>query len=311
MISTLFTKKKGLKTVENGLKTGCGVFAWFLILPSLLTWLVFWLYVNFDSIVMSFQKPNTGAFTLDNFKYVFSSIFGSSGTGDLYYCVRNTLIYFCTNYFIVQTFNILLAYFFYKKITGYKAFRFLLYLPNLLAGAMLSTIYKELIAFDGPIMDFLLDIGAISKRYQFLATERYAMTFSVVFSLWLSVGSMLLWSLGAMARIPNELYEAAALDGITPMKEFAFITLPMISGTLSTLYVIGISGILNAGGATLFLTAGNYKTQTLSFWIFWQVFTGGSPNLISALGLTMTAFTLPLTLFVKWIAAKISPEVSY
>ena len=118
-------------------------------------------------------------------------------------------------------------------------------------------------------------------------------------------------TMGALARIPVELFEAAKLDGITPSGELKHIILPMISGTLSTLYILGISGILSAGGATLFLTNGNYGTQTLSFWIFWQIYTGGSSGTSTALGMCMAAFSIPLMFLVKWIAGRISPEVTY
>ncbi len=305
-----FKKRTGAIRIENGLKCGNWLFPWLLLLPAFLTWCVFWLYVNFNSIILSFKNA-TGDWTSQHYEWVFKSLFGQDGENTIGVALRNTCLYFFINYFIVQTANVLLAYFFYKKITGFKVLRFLVYIPNLFAGIFFATIYKELIAFDGPIMDWLLEIGWITKRYQLLADHRYAMTLSLVYSLWLGVGATMVYSMGAMARIPQELLEAAMLDGITPWREFINIILPMIGGTLTTLYVIGAAGFLTAGGATLFLTGGNYGTQTLTFWIFWQVYTGGSTGTSSALGICMTLFTLPLTLFVKWLGNKLTPEVSF
>ena len=85
----------------------------------------------------------------------------------------------------------------------------------------------------------------------------------------------------------------------------------MIAGTLSTLYIIGISGILGAGGATLYLTFGEYGTMTLSFFFFLQVYTGQGSGTTSALGILMTAVSLPLVYFTKWLSGKIIPDVSY
>lgn len=309
--NTLFKKKTGAIRIENGIKVGSPIFAWLLLVPATLTWLVFWLYVNIDSIILSFQTAE-GKWTFQHYEWVIENFMRTDGgDGMLAVALRNTLTYFFTNYFVIQTFNIVLAYFFYKKIRGYKAFRFLLYMPNLLAGATLATIYKQLIAYDGPIVELFMKVGWLTKRPQWLYSDKYAMTLSVVYSLWVSVGANMIYSLGAMARIPTEMMEAAQLDGITPLKEFVYLILPMISGTLSTLYILGIAGFLNAGGATLFLTGGNYDTQTLSFWIFWQIYTGGSTGTTSALGIMMTLVMLPLTYFVKWFAQKISPEVSY
>ncbi|MBQ8294970.1 MAG: sugar ABC transporter permease [Clostridia bacterium] len=309
--TALKKKKTGAIRIENGIKVGSPIFAWLLILPAFITWLVFWLYVNFDSIILSFQKSN-GDWTLQHYQWVIQNLVGTNGEdGMLGIALKNTLTYFFVNYFIVQTFNVVLAYFLYKKIKGYKFFRFFLYLPNLLAGATLATIYKQLIAYNGPIIDMLYNWGWITERYQLLYSDRYAMTLSVVYSLWVCVGANMIYSLGAMARVPQEVLEAAQLDGVTPWQEFVHLILPLISGTLSTLYVLGLAGFLNAGGATLFLTNGNYNTQTLSFWIFWQIYTGGSTGTSSALGIMMTLVMLPVTYFVKWVAAKISPEVTY
>ena len=115
----------------------------------------------------------------------------------------------------------------------------------------------------------------------------------------------------AMTQIDPSVIEAAELDGITPLKEFIHIVLPLISGTLSTLYIIGISGILGAGGATLYLTNGKYGTMTLSFWLFQQVRDSGSVGTSAAMGLLMTAVSTPLVFIVKWIAGKLIPEVSF
>ncbi|MBQ4268591.1 MAG: sugar ABC transporter permease [Clostridia bacterium] len=309
----LFVRKKrtGAVRIENGLKCGNPIFAWIMLTPAFLTWAVFWLYVNFDSILLSFQN-SSGGWTFDNYAWVIKQ-FVSSETGDGQFAIalRNTLIYFFTNYLVINSVNVLLAYFFFKKIKGYKFFRLWLYLPNLLAGATLTMIYKELIAFDGPIMDLLMDWGIVQKRLQLLADPKYAMPASVAYSLWIFLGGTFVYASGAMSRIPYELFESAALDGITPLKEVWYIVLPLISQTLSTLYVLGVADILLAGGATLYLTGGNYDTTTLSFWIFWQIYTGGFAGTSCALGLVMTMVTLPLTFFVKWVAGKITPEVTY
>lgn len=301
-------KKKG-KFVVNGLKQGYVWFALILLFPSIFNFVLFWCYPNFNSIIFAFQNTD-GSFTFNHFKWVFLQFSASDG-GIMASALTNTLIYFSVGYFITQTWNIVLAYFFYKKILGAKFFRTMLYLPNMFAGIILVSMYKNIIGPEGPIISFLFNNGLIAEKPMLLFQESTAMMASIGYSLWVSVGSVLLWSSGAMARIPLELTEAGQLDGITPLKEFVHIILPMISGTLSTLYVIGISGVLGAGGATLFLTEGEYGTNTLSFWIWYSVYNGAGTGTSSALGLLMSAISIPLVFGVKWLAGKIVPEVSY
>lgn len=295
--------------IENGLKCGSAWFAYLLLIPALFNFFLFWLYPNFNSIILSFQGIQ-GEWTFGNYLFVFEELFGSSD-GVFAIALRNTLLFFCQGYFITQTFNVVLAYFIYKKIAFSKFFRFILYLPNMFAGIILVSIYKNIIGSEGPIITFLYEHGLIGERIMLLDTTKYAIWASIAYSLWPSVGGVFLWCSGAMARIPKDLLEAAALDGITPWKEFIHIILPMISGTLSTLYIIGISGILGSGGATLYLTFGEYGTTTLSFWIFKQVYTGGGSGTSSALGILMTLVTIPLIFLVKYLAKKVTAEVSY
>lgn len=308
-------KKVGAVRIENGLKVGNPIFAICLILPAFITWLVFWLYVNIDSFFLAFQTVKDGktVFTLQHFKWVFESLANSGDTSSLGVALKNTLSYFFLNYFVLQTLNVLFAYFIYKRIKGYKFFRFVMYLPCILSGLMLVTVFKEFISYKGPLVDVLLKIGLVTKRAdaQFLSQTSTAMTTSMLYSLWLTIGGTYIYAMGAMARIPTECLEAASLDGITPFKELVYLIIPMISGTLSTLYVLGVTGILSAGGATMYLTQGNYGTQTLSFWIFWSIYTGGSTGTSSALGLCMAAVTIPLVFLMKWVLGKFSSEVTY
>jgi ABC-type sugar transport system permease subunit len=311
---SLFKRKQGALKFENGLKVGNSIFAITLILPALLTWVVFWLYVNASGFVLAFQTVKEGVkvFTLQHFEWVFNSLTDAS-TSSLGVALKNTLSYFALNYFLIQTMNVLFAYFIFKRIKGYKFFRLVMYLPNILPGLMLITFYKEFISYRGPLADMLINFGLVESRFdcQFLANSNTAMPMSMIYSVWMVIGGTYIYSMGAMARIPTECLEAAQLDGITPFKELIYLIIPMISGTLSTLYVLGMAGILNAGGATLYLTQGNYGTQTLSFWIFWSIYTGGSTGTSSALGLCMAGVTIPLMLLLKWFLNKISPEVTY
>lgn len=309
-----FGKKRGALRFENGLKVGNPIFAISLIIPAFLTWAVFWLYVNINSFFLAFQTVKDGqtVFTLQHFEWVINSLTDAS-TSSLGVALKNTLSYFALNYLVIQTVNVLFAYFIYKRIACYKFLRFVMYLPNILSGLMLVTIFKEFISYRGPVVDFMMNFGLATNRAdcQFLYSSNTAMPMSMIYSLWLTIGGTYIYASGAMARIPTECLEAAQLDGITPFKELVYLIIPMISGTLSTLYVLGMAGILNAGGATLYLTQGNYGTQTLSFWIFWSIYTGGSTGTSSALGLCMAAVTIPLMLLTKWGFAKISPEVTY
>lgn len=269
---------------------------------------IFYIYLNLEGILLSFQDLDR-SWTFGNYLYIFQQFVQDDGI--MKESLINTLIYWAVGYFIIQTLNVIIAYFFYKKIRWHKFFLSIFYMHNIVGTVVMSLIYKQVIGPDGPLVELLLKLGVISERLQFLSDSRYAMIASVGYSLWTLVGSVLLYSCAAMARIPTSMLEAAELDGITPFKEFIHIILPAISGTLSTLYLIGISGILYASGATLFLTEGKYGTMTFSFWMFNQLYAMNSTGTSAALGIVLMLITIPLVFFAKWLLAKITSEVEY
>ena len=117
---------------------------------------------------------------------------------------------------------------------------------------------------------------------------------------------------GAFARIPTELIEAAKLDGITPVKEFIYLILPLVWSTLSTLLILNMTGLFAASGPILLFTKGAYRTTTIGYWIFDKVkYVGVSAyNEVAAAGLVFSAIGVPVIMFFKWLLERI-PTVEY
>ena len=154
-------KKKKTFTVVDGLKHGSAWFAGLLLIPALFNFFVFWCIPNITSFYYAFTDQ-WGNFNLGNFIWVFEQMFHTGGV--FREALGNTLAFFCLGYFVTQTFNVILAYFFFKKIKGYRIFRAVLYFPNVLIGSLLTTVYIELLSPLGPIMPWLKEIGAITKN---------------------------------------------------------------------------------------------------------------------------------------------------
>ena len=88
----------------------------FLAVP-VANFLVFWLYVNFDSILLAFQIPQSNGtieWGLDNFRRFFSEFSGENPV--MLTALKNTMIFFFTNLFVVLPVSLLLCYFLYKKV---------------------------------------------------------------------------------------------------------------------------------------------------------------------------------------------------
>lgn len=278
-------------------------------------WLVFWLYVNSSSIIMAFQDSRTGAFTFENFTLFWESL--TSPYGEIKIALRNTLIYFGTSMLIIMPLSFLIAYFIYKRIAGYKAFRIIFYLPAIVSAVAMVAAYNNFIDPKGPLGIIIKFFGGKMDPEGLLGNENTATWAIVVYTIWTGFsGNMILFG-GAMTRIPVDLLESARLDGVGAGKELTAIILPLVWSTVTTIIIVSLTGIFSASGPILLFGGGNNnKTTTISYWIFMQVYGGGkvggsgSYNLVSCAGLCFTSVGVPVILGIRKLLERI-PTVEY
>lgn len=283
------------------------VFITVMLLLPVLHWIVFWFIVNINSILMAFKIP-TGDWSLETLRIVFRDL--KAGDSTLRIAIKNTLLYF-TKDVVMLFFQLLIAYFFYKKIFAYKAFRIIFYLPSIVSGVAIATMFSNFILPSGPLGIILNKLG-MEVVPEFLADTNYATNTILFYTIWLGWGGNMLLFGGAFARIPVELIEAAKLDGITAHKEFTHIIMPLVWSTLSTLLILNMTGIFGASGPILLFTKGAYQTTTIGYWIFDKVaYVGLSAyNEVAAAGLVFSCVGVPVIMFFKWLLERI-PTVEY
>lgn len=263
--------------------------------------------VNGYSILLAFSdgEPFATPFTLRNFRMFFQDM---QGNGILALALKNTLIYFFVG-LIQQFLCYAVAYFLYKKVFGYKVFRFTFYLSSLIAPVITTAIFMELIRVGGPIWQIADKLFGV--QYSDLLSRPETATNTIVIYVFLSgIGTTYLIFLGAMNRIPKEILEASNLDGCGTWREFWSIVFPMTFGTFATFFLMSLCGVFAASGPILYLTQGAAETTTLGYWLFSQVM-GDSYNYPAAVGLVFTALGIPILLISRYIINKVDPEVTY
>ena len=287
------------------------IFLSVLLIGPVANWLLFWFTVNIQSILLAFQDNRTGAFTWWNFQYFWQEL--TSVDGEIGLAVVNTLKYFFSNLLIVIPLSMIIAFFIYKKIWGYKTFTIIFYLPSIISSVAMVQIYMQMLASGGPIDKLFGGILNIPVE-GFFSRPDTATTMIVLYTIWTGFSSNILLFVGAMTRIPIEVFEAAKLEGCKPGREFISIVFPLIWPTISTMLILSFTGLFNASGPILLFGADSatLKTTTISYWIFKEVYEGGMGgiNAVSATGLCFTVVAVPLILFVRWVAEKV-PAVEY
>ncbi|MBO5481562.1 MAG: sugar ABC transporter permease [Clostridia bacterium] len=296
--------KQTVKKKKDWAATG---FLFSMLTVQVVNFFVFYVCVNFESIMLAFKLPN-GTFSLRNFEWVFQDFVKEDSV--MVEALINTLTCFFVDYVIMYMVALFLSYFLYKKIAGYKFFRVMFYIPSILSAVIMTTIFKTIIGPSGPVYQMLETISG-TEPPEFFADSRYAMNAIIIYNCWVGFGGGTIILTGAMSRIPRDVLEAGLVDGISPVRELFSMIIPMVWPTISTQLITGLAGIFSASGPILLLTNGEYKTMTISFYIFDQVNRYNAYNEASAIGFIYTLIGIPIVLGGRWLCGRIQEDVEY
>lgn len=264
-----------------------------------------YIFINVNSIVIAFSDASTGAFTL---RY-FSDLFAEMGRADstIFKALLNTFKFFGVG--VLKLFlSYIIAYFLYKKILLYKGFRFLFFLPSLVAPVVNITIYVRIIGVNGAIHQLT---GYADTFPALLSNADTTILMILLYDLvFAGLGANFLILLGAMNRIPSEILESGKMDGCNAWREFWQLITPLVWDNFSTLLVLALTKIFTASGPILYFTGGQGDPYTLTFWIYDKV-RDSTYNYPAAVGLFFTVIGIPIVFGIRWIAKKVNPEVAY
>ena len=286
---------------------------------SVLSFGLFYVAVNIDSILLAFKvfvresplDPGHYEWSFENFKNIWRELTGnSSSSTQLLNAFKNTLLLFVMGNLITLPISFLASYYFWKKMPAYKLFRVVFYLPSIVSSVVMVIIFKNLIAPNG----FLGWMSVYITGHPvppYLSQDSTAIWCVVAYICWVDLAGPYLIITAALNRIPQEIIESAQLDGITPMKEFIHICIPLIWGTLYIILLQKIAGILSADGPIILLTQGKNKTYTLGYWSYMQVFESHSYEFPSAVGLAMTMVVAPIAIIARKLMSKVNQDVDY
>lgn len=312
MSAIVLQKRRGIgnKRDKNRLVFYCTMFA----IP-LLQFAIFYLYVNFNSLIMSFQSftPNpdgvgyiTSFVGFDNFKVAAKALFSPESWDRLKY----SLIFFACNLFLVTPLSLFFAFYIAKKFPLAGFFRVMLYLPCVLSAVVLVLIYRTL---QDDVYRFLFHTAEplINKS-----------EFGVIlfYNLWLAYGMNTMLYTGAMTDINPSLIEASKLDGAGHLRQFIHIYVPMIWPTLVTFIVTGMTGLfIEQMQLYLFYEGGHGLVETFGYYFYTQTIDKTSiyetaifPNLtypqLAALGILVTVIIIPAVLVTRKLLQKYGPS---
>ena len=292
------------------------IFFWVMMALPIVQFLIFYIGVNFNNVVLAFQTydKNTGKFDFpqaDSFVRVFKE------RKELWLYVKNSLQFFLANAVIVMPLTLLFAYYIFRKFFMGGFFKILLFLPSVICSMVLLIFYEYFIdsvfvTFIGkikgektmPILTGMLKAGEEWKLWGAL------MFFSVVVGF---SGSILLY-LNAMTQISASVLEAARIDGAGEARIFFSVVIPGVWGTIVSLLTVSMAGMLT-NQAYLFNLFGNDARQfiqTMGYYLYVTI-NPDTPNYleypyVAALGVVLTLIIAPITIAVRKLLLTYGPS---
>lgn len=291
----------------NTKKVKKAVFVGAMTAPAIIGFLVFYVYVNFDSIIMAFQVNDHGNlhFGLDNFKFFFNEI--SNPYSVFREAIANTAVFFLLGY-VAMLGSFVVAYFIYKKVPGFRFFRFVFYLPCIIMSTATSSLFYYVTRGGGPV-DLLYQQIFGKEMESLWNTPGIANVMLAVYTLFYGIGGNMVLFLGSMTNISPEIFDAGKIDGVGWFREMVQIVIPLIWSTLSVMILTSITGLTQASGPVFLFTKGKYGTYTINYWLYAQLLAGVNLEISAAVGWCCTAVTFPVALLTRKLLDKIDEKV--
>ena len=155
-----------------------------------------------------------------------------------YAALKNNFMFVLIVAPLQSAFALLLAVLVNKQLAGSRIFRTIYFMPVATTMAVVAVVWSLLYSPDGGVVNRFvgaLSLGMIGPQ-DWLRDPTLVMHAVIVLSIWQGVGFQMLVFLAGLQSIPEDLYEAAALEGASPWTQFRYITLPLLKNT--TIFVV-------------------------------------------------------------------------
>ena len=247
------------------------------VLPAVIFILLFVVYPIGYNIIISLQKYDISTFQSGAKEFIGIANYKSIFSDDLFIkAVSNTFVYTIICIIAQLGIGFLLALFFNKKFPGANVTSGLTLIAWVMPMLVIGIIWKWLWASDsGAINFFLQNLHLISKPIQWLSEPKYAFVAVTITNIWVGIPFNMLLVLTGMTTIPDDVYEAAKIDGAGKFQSLRYITIPLLKTTMVSAITIGFIYTFKAYDLIVGMTQGgpNHATEMISTLIYQENFT--------------------------------------
>ena len=192
-------------------------------------------------------------------------------------------------------FSLFIAYILNFKLKFVKMFRTIYYIPSILGGSVaIAVVWKFIFQGDGLINQFIQMFGG--EKINFLGSTHYALFVICLLRVW-QFGSAMVIFLAALKGVPQELYEAASIDGAGKWRQFFSVTVPLITPVIFYNLITQLCEAFQEFNSAFIITKGGPlgSTTLISLLIYQNAFRTYEMGLASAMAWLLFIIICTLT----------------
>lgn len=287
------TQRKRLKDYKKS-----GYFGYIWMLPAVLLVSVFCVYPAISALLHSFTEwdlINTTFVGFANFERLFrDTIFWKS-------CL-NLIILMATGLIFGNIAPFVLAELLHnlKSVKASNAYRFIFVIPMLVPGMVNMLIWTKIVfspfptGFVNNLLGDLFGMEALAWYFD----EKYALLAMILTGFPWCAGTSFLIYLAGLNNIPESVYEALALDGITATKRIFYVDIPLLKSQIKYFVMMGIIGGMQSFSMQLAITKGgpNNATNVPGYYMYQKAFFSNEFGYAAAIGLFLFVICLTVTI---------------
>jgi putative chitobiose transport system permease protein len=214
--------------------------------------------------------------------------------------LRNSFVYLIVTPVLIVL-SIILAIIVNRKLPGINLFRGLYYIPAISGSIAVGIIWRWVFDAQGGMLNgVLIWLGVLKEPVQWLATPALTIPIAMLLTIWMGLGYYMMIFLAGLQNIPEELYDAALIDGCNSWQKHYYVTLPGLRPQVTMVLVISslaamevfneiyvlfgqLGGIMNSG-------------MTMVFYMWYKAFHLQHAGYASAIAIALLVITLAFSI---------------
>ena len=277
--------------------------------------IVFYIMVNFNSILLAFKEYEylEGGVIVEKFVWFDNIIntFKELFTKEAFlYCWKNSFIFYGVTTISGTICSLSFSYYIYKKGLLGDFFKIMLYMPHIVSGMVITILYTYFLENGWPLVTEQL-FGQSAPRFGSDFQYFYILFYVFV----MSFGANMLVYTGTMAGISDSIIEAGQIDGANRFQEFFHIIMPSIFSTFALFIVTGMITIFNGQGNLFnFFGVDNCPSEfkTFGYYMYVEIYHAKMDytkfTSLAALGMCLTLIAIPLIFTLRALLEKYGPK---